>query len=144
MTTRTSTRRRHRQLEPVRTVYAELLLQAVEPLPQQPQQLDIVSRLLVVLRILEIDVETVERVILDESDCRLDKARSPLGGRDRAGEAAVLRVGPASDREEDFEVPMGLLEAVERLEVAVQVRSAEFVPRVVAVVNLVSKSRVID
>jgi len=123
----------------VRRRHAEPLLQRIEPLPQSPEQLDIVTRLRIVLRVLKVDVEPVEAVVCDERDGALDEAGAACRGRDRAGEAAVLGVGPAADREEDLERAVALFEEVQLLEVAVQVGPARVVPRVGPVVDLRSE-----
>jgi len=136
---RRPTHRCDRELEPVRRRHAEPLLQRIEPLPQSPEQLDIVTRLRIVLRVLKVDVEPVEAVVCDERDGALDEAGAACRGRDRAGEAAVLGVGPAADREEDLERAVALFEEVQLLEVAVQVGPARVVPRVGPVVDLRSE-----
>jgi hypothetical protein len=67
----------------------------------------------------DVDVEPVEAIILDELDGRAGEGL-PMGGRP-AEPGKVGREGPASDREEDAQVSMLLLEQVELLEAAVEI-----------------------
>lgn len=66
-----------------------------------------------------VDIEPIKAIVLDELDSRARK-RLPVSGRPAEADK-VGREGPATNREEDSQVPVLLFEQVELLEAAVEV-----------------------
>lgn len=80
-----------------------------------------------VLRILPVNVETVETEVGDEINCCAGKGLAPVRRRGRLRE--VGGICPAANGEEGLEVPVPLLEEEELLDAAVHV-CANVVPAV--------------
>lgn len=86
-----------------------------------------------VRRVLVIDIKAVQTVVLQQSDSRLHKIKACLGvDNDRVERG---RVSPTSDREEDLEMSILLLEFIDGFEVAIKV-VPDIIPGVAGVVYI--------
>lgn len=88
----------------IRNAIALLLLQVIERGAQRGEQGREARRERVRGRILEINVDTVEAVVLDHADGAGDERRA-FGRIRHEVEVTRLRVRPPADREEDLQVP---------------------------------------
>lgn len=81
------------------------------------KQLNVISSLICVLRVLPINVDTVESEVLEKVNAALGEGIASLGCAGRSLE--VTAVGPSSNTEKNLEVAVTTLEKVELLHAAV-------------------------
>lgn len=112
---------------------AELGGIGVQRLPSFLQQQDKIASLVVVLRILPVDVKTIETEVLEELDRALCEALPAGRGGGWRGKVGTVR--PAADGEKNFEVTVALLEEIKLLDAAIYV-GTDIIPRVARVVFL--------
>ena len=93
--------RSHRQL--VRSAIALLLLQVVESSTKLGKERCEARGERSGVGILEIDIDTIEAVVLNHADCATDKSRALRRIGDEV-EVSSLRVRPATNRQENLEV----------------------------------------
>ena len=109
------------------------MLVAVQSFPQFAKQLDISRGLFFRSRILVVNIEAVQPIIFQYFDGRLDEFSPSSWVDDDRMEGRG--VGPPSDTEQNFEMPMLLLEFVNGLEVAIKI-GADVIPGVSGIMDV--------